>query len=447
MAEVFKGHIQNIKTFKNIIFLEVLINFTEKTFLTKTLSSAEIPTKYSYVEISRIKEKNSENYIIKKLKTLNEATPLINFDVDSKITHKLENRVLDIRVNKSRREALLIIYKIKKARRQILEKDEFIEIETPILTHNSGEGSHQFKVLGPNNTFFYLRQSPQIFKQMLMTAGVSKYYQFAKCFRDEDLRENRQFEFTQLDVEIANSSFLQIQKLSIKILKAIRKRLNIKRKYKTLTLSYSKVLKIYGLENTDIILSIRYKNGKLSCGNQYIHDTAFTFFAIKPGYSKTQKRFGFICEPNDLLATISTLLSFKKKDAPDSFLFITGYPQFEIKNGQKIFSNSPFNYMKKNGNTESYDLVLNSTEVLSGAKRENNFDAFARKYRHLNQEVPENLEYFHNLMKQGMPDSMGFAFGIERIRMALQLQTDIKPFIFGRRTKKGYSYLDKSPHN
>jgi len=157
--------------------------------------------------------------LARELVTLNRAEPL-PFQLDEHVSEevRLKYRYIDLR-REDMSKRLRLRHKITRAIRQYLDDAGFVDIETPVLTKATPEGARDYLV--PSRThsgkFFALPQSPQIFKQLLMVAGFDRYYQIVKCFRDEDLRADRQPEFTQLDIETSFLSQEQIMELMEKL--------------------------------------------------------------------------------------------------------------------------------------------------------------------------------------------------------------------------------------
>lgn len=184
----------------------------------------------------RCRPKGTENPRIKtgeieveaaKLSVLNTAqTPPFEIEDEGQISEELRftYRFLDLR-RKPAREKLIIRHKVCQITRNFLDKEGFIEVETPILTKSTPEGARDYLVPSRVNTgkFFALPQSPQLFKQILMVAGMDRYFQIAKCFRDEDLRADRQPEFTQLDIEMSFVDTDDILDLTERLMKEIFK--------------------------------------------------------------------------------------------------------------------------------------------------------------------------------------------------------------------------------
>ncbi len=193
-----------------------------------------------------------------EIKNLSKTIPFpINEEINIDEELRLKYRYLDLRKSYMQNN-LKIRHEVIFAIRQLLNDENFLEIETPILTKNTPEGAREFIVpTRLDGKFFALPQSPQLYKQLLMASGFNKYFQVARCFRDEDLRADRQFEFTQLDIEMSFINQTEIQNLIEKILTMIfNKFLNLSIKSPFLIMPYSEAFEKYGSDKPDLRLNL-----------------------------------------------------------------------------------------------------------------------------------------------------------------------------------------------
>ena len=167
---------------------------------------------------------------------------------------RLKHRYLDLRSNELQKN-LELRYQITRVARDVLDKAKFIEIETPILTKSTPEGARDYLVpsrLNPQK-FYALRQSPQLFKQILMVSGMDRYFQIVKCFRDEDLRLDRQPEFTQIDMEMSFVNEKQIFALVEDMIASIYKQtLDIRIETPFAILKYQDAINRFGSDKPDL---------------------------------------------------------------------------------------------------------------------------------------------------------------------------------------------------
>lgn len=190
---------------------------------------------------------------------------------------RFQYKFLDHR-NEEVRRAIVNRHKVIKLLRDILDEEEFLEIETPILSAGTDEGAREFIVPTRKQAgFFYtLPQAPQQFKQMLMVSGYEKYFQIARCFRDEDSRGDRQPEFTQLDIEMAYASMQQIIDLNTKMFNEVVKKIYgnkwILRPFEVIT--YKDAMDFYGCDRPDLRYGL-----KMQDITAIVKDTTFQVFS------------------------------------------------------------------------------------------------------------------------------------------------------------------------
>jgi aspartyl-tRNA synthetase len=202
---------------------------------------------------------------VEELNILNAAklTPLIIADeTDALEDTRLKYRYLDLR-RPVLQNNFIVRHKTVKAVRDFLNNEDFLDVETPILTKSTPEGARDYLVPSRinNGEFYALPQSPQIFKQLLMVSGFEKYYQIAKCFRDEDLRSDRQPEFTQIDIETSFMDQDQILDVSERMIKYVMKDvkgIELTEKFPIITYKYA--MDKYGVDKPDTRFGMLLEN-------------------------------------------------------------------------------------------------------------------------------------------------------------------------------------------
>ena len=200
-----------------------------------------------------------------ELRILNAAkTPpfLIEDEIDASETIRLKYRHLDLRRSEMRKN-LMLRHQVTAVVRNYLNQNGFLDLETPFLTRSTPEGARDYLVPSRVNPgqFYALPQSPQIFKQLFMISGFDRYYQIVRCFRDEDLRADRQPEFTQIDIEMSFVGEADVMNLTEGLMTQLFKDvLNLKLKRPFLQLTYEEAVGRFGLDKPDTRFDLELKD-------------------------------------------------------------------------------------------------------------------------------------------------------------------------------------------
>lgn len=333
---------------------------------------------------------------------------------------RLKYRYLDLR-----RKRMHSILKLRSdfyyALRQKLNSLDFVEVETPMLTKSTKEGARDFIVpsrLQPGK-FYALPQSPQQYKQLLMTAGVEKYFQFARCIRDEDLRADRGFEFTQLDIEM---SFVDRDKVMSELEGLVKHAVTAvggKLKDETFPVyTYQEAMYQFGADRFDLRTEEDKKDGKL----------AFAWVVSFP--------------------------FFKKVDTSDAA---------EVEDGKSgwTFTHNPFSapipeheaWLLEGKNIEQilttqYDLVCNGYEVGGGSIRAHRPELLQATFRvmgYTDQQIKDSVGHMLEAFKVGTPPHGGIAFGLDRLVMLLAGENSLKETIAFPMTSSGKAAVMDAP--
>ena len=210
-----------------------------------------------------------------ELSVLNESAPLpFQLDADPGEEARLKHRYLDLR-RPGPAAAIRLRSEVSRAARTVLAGHDFVEVETPTLTRSTPEGARDFLVparLQPGS-FYALPQSPQLFKQLLMVAGLERYYQIARCYRDEDFRADRQPEFTQLDVELSFVEQDDVIAIAEDVLTALWALIGHQLTAPIPRITYAEAMRRYGSDKPDLRFDI-----ELTECAEFFADTTFRVF-------------------------------------------------------------------------------------------------------------------------------------------------------------------------
>lgn len=216
--------------------------------------------------------------VVSEMRVLNKAkTPpfYVEDGIDVDETVRLKHRYIDLRRPEMQRN-LIMRHKIVHEMRQFLDAHDFLEVETPILTKSTPEGARDYLVPSRVNPgkFYALPQSPQLFKQLLMVSGLERYFQIARCFRDEDLRADRQPEFTQLDMELSFEDQDFILDLMEHMMQRIFKNvLNVDIQIPFKRITWDDAMNLYGSDKPDLRFDMHFYDI-----SDLLRDTGFKVF-------------------------------------------------------------------------------------------------------------------------------------------------------------------------
>jgi len=358
---------------------------------------------------------------ITNIKILNESMILpfpINGDTrEVNESVRLKHRYLDLRSSRMHKN-IINRFKVQSFIRNYLEENQFLEIETPLLSAPTPEGSRSYIVPSRiwKGNFYSLPQSPQQYKQLLMVSGFEKYFQFARCLRDEDNRGDRQPEFTQLDMEMAFVTEEEIMQLNENLL------IEIIKKY--------------------------YPDKK-------IQQTPFP----RISYNDAMEKYG-----NDR----PDLRNDKNDENLLSFVWVVDFPMFEKTGednvdgtGEWTFGHNPFSkpkdeyfekFMKKEKIKEiistQYDIVLNGFEIGGGSIRNHKSSALKNTFEIMgydNDKIKNNFGHMLTALDFGAPPHGGIAWGFDRLMMILEQEPNIREVIAFSKTGDGKDLMINAP--
>jgi len=333
---------------------------------------------------------------------------------------KLKYRYLDLRRERLQKTIRLRSKLIEEFRKSLFNED-FVEIETPMLTKSTKEGARDFVVPSRFNPgkFYALPQSPQQYKQLLMTAGFERYFQIARCIRDEDLRADRGFEFTQLDIEMSFAKREDVMEMVEKATKQAVLAVGGKLKDQQFPVfTYQQAMDKFGADKFDLRTEEEKKAGVL----------AFAWVVDFPFFKKVNKED--VAEVRD--GKSGWTFTHNPFSIPkDEFI----QDHMEGKNIENIL-------------TTQYDLVCNGYEAGGGSIRAHDPKILAKTFEIMGygeSEIKDSVGHMLEAFKLGTPPHGGIALGLDRLVMLLSGQSSIKDGIAFPMTSTGRTAVMDAP--
>lgn len=334
---------------------------------------------------------------------------------------RLKYRYLDLRRDRMRNN-LIVRHNAIKFIRDFLSERDFIEIETPMLSKSTPEGARDYLVPSriQKGSFYALPQSPQQYKQLLMVGGVEKYFQIARCFRDEDTRGDRQPEFTQLDLEMSFVEQEDVMALNEELLIALVAAVAPHKKIQEVPfprITYKEAMEKYGTDRPDMRKDKDNKDLFAFC---WVIDFPFFEKTEENVHSKSSgKSAGWTFTHNPFSAP--------KSDFMDDLLAKRNIPGILA---------------------AQYDIVMNGTEVGGGSIRNHRPEALHAVFEVMgfeNENIQKNFGHILTALGYGAPPHGGIAWGLDRLVSMLQNEPNIREVIAFPKTGDGRDLMMDAP--